>query len=105
MNNKITLIKLLVLVCAINSTAQSTIDTVLASIANNNKTIHANTQYWEVQKLQYKTGLTPYNPTAEFDYLIGSPATTGNQTDFTIAQSFDFPTTYAKKNQLSKQQI
>ncbi len=96
---------LLLLLLSIEVTAQSNIDTVLASIAKNNKTIQANFQYWEAQNLQYKTGLSLPNPTAELDYLIGSPANAGNQTDFTIAQSFDFPTAYIKKNQLSKQQI
>jgi len=104
MNSKITLIKLFALALAVNATAQSNMDSVLSSVLKNNKTIQANTQYWEAQKLHYKTGLSLPNPTAEFDYLIGSPATAGIQTEFTISQSFDFPTVYVKKNQLSKQQ-
>ncbi|MEK6614786.1 MAG: TolC family protein [Bacteroidota bacterium] len=99
------IIKLFVLSFIINTKAQSSADTVLASIAKNNKTIIANTQYCEAQKLQYKTGLTPYNPSVNYDYLIGSPNTTGNQTDFTVTQTFDFPTAYIKKKQLSEQQI
>lgn len=105
MNSKIILIKLFALTLAINATAQSNMDSVLSSVLRNNKTIQANVQYWEAQKLHYRTGLALPNPTAEFDYLIGSPANAGNQTDFTITQSFDFPTAYIKKNQLSKQQI
>lgn len=85
--------------------AQSNIDTVLSFISKNNKTILANTQYWEAQKLGYKTGLTPYNPTVNYDYMSGSPAIAGNQTNFTITQSFDFPTAYIKKKQLSEQKI
>lgn len=83
--------------------AQSTIDKVLSEIAKNNKTIQANTQYWNAQKVQYKTGNSLYNPTVEYDYLKGSPANAGNQTDIVVTQSFDFPTVYGKKNELAKQ--
>jgi outer membrane protein TolC len=83
--------------------SQSTIDKVLSEIAKNNKTIQANTQYWNAQKVQYKTGNSLYNPTVEYDYLKGSPANAGNQTDVVVTQSFDFPTVYGKKNELAKQ--
>lgn len=99
------IIKLFVVAFVINAKAQLSIDTVLANIAKNNKTIQAEKQYWEAQNLQYKTGLTPYNPTAEYDFLSGSPANAGNQQEFTISQSFDFPTAYVKKKQLANQQI
>ena len=83
--------------------AQSNMDKVLAEIAKNNKTILANTQYWNAQKVQYKTGNSLYNPTIEYDYLKGSPANAGNQTDIIVTQSFDFPTVYGKKNALANQ--
>lgn len=83
--------------------AQSNMDEVLNEIVKNNKTIQANTQYWNAQKLQYKTGNTLYNPTVEYDYLKGSPAESGNQTDIVVTQSFDFPTVYGKKNELANQ--
>lgn len=83
--------------------SQSTIENALTAIAKNNKTIQANTQYWNAQKVQYKTGNSLYNPTVEYDYLKGSPANAGNQTDIVVTQSFDFPTAYGKKNQLSDQ--
>ncbi|MDP2068686.1 MAG: TolC family protein [Lutibacter sp.] len=85
--------------------SQSNMDAVLAEIAKNNKTIQANTQYWSAQKVQYQTGNSLYNPTIEYDYLKGSPADAGNQTDIVVTQSFDFPTVYRKKNQLANQQI
>ncbi|WP_348814012.1 TolC family protein [Flavobacterium maritimum] len=83
--------------------AQSTIDNALIEIAKNNKTIQANTQYWNAQKVQYKTGNSLYNPTVEYDYLKGSPVNAGNQTDIMVTQSFDFPTVYGKKNALANQ--
>jgi len=102
----------LILVCSANIKAQdntgntqSSLEKTLAEISKNNKTILANVQYWEVKKMEYKTGLTPYNPKVDYDYLSGSPAGAGNQTDFAITQAFDFPTSYAKKKKLSNEQI
>jgi outer membrane protein, heavy metal efflux system len=93
------------LILSVNIKAQTTVDSVLSNIAKNNKAILANVQYWEAKKLEYKTGLTPYNPKVDYDYLNGSPANAGNQTDFAVTQSFDFPTAYSKKIQLSNEQI
>ena len=83
--------------------AQSSIDKILIEIAKNNKTIQSNTQYWNAQKVQYKTGNTLYNPTVEYDFLKGSPAQAGNQTDILVTQSFDFPTVYGKRSKLANQ--
>lgn len=96
---------LFLLISAFSSNAQSTVDSVLSAIAKNNKTILADKQYREAQKLGFLTGLTPYNPKVDYDYLKGSPANAGNQTEFAVTQSFDFPTAYSKKKQLSKGKI
>ena len=101
----ITYIILPFLILAIKVNGQTSIDSVLADIARNNKTIIANTKYWEAKTLEYQTGLTPYNPKVDYDYLIGTPSNAGNQTEFAITQTFDFPTVYARKKQLSNEQI
>ncbi len=88
-----------------DSISMNNIDNVLSAIAKINKSIIANQQYWEAKKLQYKTGLTPYNPFVEYDYLIGTPANAGNQIDLYILQSFYFPTAYIKKKQVADRQI
>jgi outer membrane protein, heavy metal efflux system len=90
---------------AIKVNGQTSIDSVLANIARNNKTIIANTKYWEAKTLEYQTGLTPNNPKVDYDYLIGTPSNAGNQAEFAITQTFDFPTVYARKKHLSKEQI
>lgn len=90
--------------CRVPLVAQSNLDQVLASVASNNKTLQAHAQYWEAQKASYKTGLAPTDPVVGFDYMVGSPAVAGNQTDFTVTQLLDFPTAYAKKQQLSREQ-
>lgn len=84
--------------------AQS-IDSALVEIAKNNTAIQGNIQYYNAQKVQYKTGNTLYNPTFDYDYLNGSPANAGNQTEVVITQSFDFPTVYGKRNQLANERI
>jgi outer membrane protein TolC len=99
------LITFALMVCSLQIRAQSGIDNVLSSIASNNKTLMANTQFWDAQKAGYKTGLSPSNPVLGFDYLIGSPAAAGNQTDLTITQSLDFPTVYARKGELADLKI
>ncbi len=105
MINKIINTVCFLMIIATSIKAQENIDDVLSEIAKNNKSIIANRQYWEAKKLQYKTGLTPYNPSVEYEYLVGSPVGAGNQTDFFVLQSFNFPTAYTKKKQVANQQI
>ncbi len=102
---KIMYIMLPLLISAMNLNSQTTIDSALVSIAKNNKTIIANTKYWDAKKMSYQTGLNLVNPKVDYDYMIGTPENAGNQTEFAITQSFDFPTVYAKKKQLSNEQI
>lgn len=103
MNNKLLICFVLLPLTTVY--AQSTIDNALTEIAKNNTAIQANTQFWNTQKVQYKTGNTLYNPTFDYDYLNGSPANAGNQTEIVITQSFDFPTVYGKRNQLANERI
>ena len=102
---KKTLFKFIMILFAVQVSAQSNMDNILSSIKKNNKKIQSTAQYWNAQKMYYRIGIYLPNPTVEYDYLKGSPANAGNQTDFTINQSFDFPTSYLKKRQLAEQQI
>ena len=95
------LIKLLILLLVVNSQGQSNLENVLASIEKNNKTLVSQRQYWEVKKLEFKTGLTLPNPSVQGQYLLGSPATAGNQTDFFAVQPFDYPTLYKQRRELA----
>jgi outer membrane protein, heavy metal efflux system len=83
--------------------AQSTVEAVLASISTNNKLLQAQVRHVEAQKAGLKTGLAPDDPTVGLDYMIGSPATAGNQTDFTLTQALDFPTVYAQRRALASE--
>ena len=55
----------------------------------------------EAEKLGNSTGNYPQNPEVEFHYLWSSPAAFGNRTDISIKQTFDFPTAYKYKNQIT----
>ena len=94
-----------ILLLSTQGKSQNSIDLVLANVAKNNKSILANQQYWDAKKLLYKTGLNPSNPKFEYEYLAGSGATGGDQVDYYVVQSFDFPTAYIKKNQVANRQI
>jgi cobalt-zinc-cadmium efflux system outer membrane protein len=85
--------------------AQNTVDVVVRQVEVNNKSILTNKKYWEAKQSEFKTGLTPYDPQVEYDYLFGSPADAGNQQDFSITQRLDFPTAYKRRRELSGQQI
>lgn len=84
--------------------SQTGVDSLLAQVKRNNKAIEANRQLQLARKAEFKTGLTPYNPTVEYDYLSGSPAGAGNQRDFAITQQLDFPSVYSSKRKLSDKQ-
>jgi len=97
------LIALLALL-ALTTNGQQSLDSVMASVGRNNKTLIAGAQYWEWQRLSFKTGTTLYDPNVSLDYMKGRPVTAGNQLDFTATQAFDFPTVYTNKKQLAKSQ-
>ncbi len=105
MINKIIYIACFMMLFASNIKAQNNIENVLLKIERNNKSIKANQRYVDARNLQYKTGITLQNPSVEYEYLNGSPANAGNQTDFLVKQSFDFPTAYSKKKQVAELQI
>lgn len=101
---KATIILIFVL-AVIHVKAQSGLDKILSEVERNNKSIAAEEQYFEAQKLSYKTGLNPENPRIEYDRLPGSPEGAGTQQDFSVTQEFDFPTSYEKRRVVSDEQI
>ena len=98
---KQTIIILLVVVLSSRLYGQSTIDNILRDIESNNTTLQAFEQQTEAQKLDNRTDIYLPNPEVGFGYLWGSPASTGKRTDFSVTQSFDFPTAYAHKSRIA----
>lgn len=84
-----------------NLLSQNNIDDVLTGIEKNNTTLSAFRKNADAGKIGNKTGIFLQNPEIEFNYLWGNPSSMGNRTDFSIKQTFDFPTAYGIKNQLS----
>ena len=96
------LIIILLLLVSVNAFSQASIDSVLARIEHNNTTLSALYKNMEADKTGNKTGIWLSNPEVEFNYLWGNPSAIGNRTDFAVSQSFDFPTAYAYRHQISE---
>ncbi|HOY07179.1 MAG TPA: TolC family protein [Saprospiraceae bacterium] len=90
-----------VLILTFQVGAQSSFQNILTDISDNNPDVRARQQAQDARISAYRTGITPYDPTLSFDYLIGFPRAGGNQADFLAVQSFDFPSVYAKKRALA----
>jgi len=82
--------------------AQASLDTLLNRVNKGNTDLIAASTLLQSQVLDARTGLTPDNPEVEIAYLWGTPEALGTRTDFTVSQSFDFPTVYTSKSKLSK---
>lgn len=82
--------------------SQNSVENVLMEVEKNNTTLSAYRKSIDAEKIGNKTGLTPLNPEVEFNYLWGNPTAIGNRTDFSIRQSFDFPTSYSYRNQIAE---
>jgi outer membrane protein, heavy metal efflux system len=96
----------IIISCFFTATAfsQNTVENILKSVEANNKSIQANKKFMDAKRAEYKTGLTPYDPFVEYDYMFGSPAGAGNQRDFAITQRLDFPSVYKRKKELASRQ-
>jgi len=81
--------------------SQST-EGIIAEVENNNTTLAALRKKADAERIGNKTGLTLKNPELEFNYLWGNPEAIGKRNDISIIQSFDFPTAYAYRNQISE---
>jgi outer membrane protein TolC len=81
--------------------AQSPMEKLLESIAQNNKSLKTTLGQVEADNLRQKTGIFLPNPTIEVNYMTGKPADLGNKTDFGVTQAFDFPSVYILQNKIA----
>jgi outer membrane protein TolC len=95
------LIIIAALVFSINVFSQESIENILSQIEKNNTSLSALRKSRDAEKLGNKTGIYLANPEVEFHYLWSNPSSMGKRTDFSITQSFDFPTAYKYNNQIS----
>ncbi len=80
---------------------QNTIDKILIEIEKNNTTLSALRKNIDAQKIGNRTNISLQNPEIGFNYLWGNPSIIGNRIDFSVKQTFDFPSAYTYKNQIS----
>lgn len=81
--------------------AQDNASVILSDIEKNNTTLQALKSQMEANVLENKTNIYLANPEVEFNYLWGKPSTIGNRKDFSVSQSFDFPTAYAYRSKIA----
>ncbi len=81
--------------------AQSAVESALREVEKNNTTLSALQKRTEANKLGNKTSIYLTNPEVELNYLWSNPSEFGNRTDFSIKQTFDFPTAYGHKKQIA----
>jgi len=93
-----------ILLFDVNLFSQNSIDNVIAEVQKNNTTLSALRKNADSELIGNKTGIYLQNPEFAFNYLWGSPANIGNRTDISVRQSFDFPSAYVYRNQISDYQ-
>jgi outer membrane protein TolC len=76
---------------------------ILAGVEKNNTTLISLRKSADAERIGNKTGLYPENPEFAFNYLWGNPESIGDRQDISLMQSFDFPSAYAYRNQISEQ--
>lgn len=84
-----------------SSIAQQSIDEAIAVIESNNPILKALKSETDAEIIGNRTGLYPANPEAGFNYLWGSPEVINDRKDFSIMQSFDFPTAYFYRSRIA----
>lgn len=81
--------------------SQGSLEEILSQIEANNTTLKALRMQNEADKIGNKTGVNPHNPEIEFANLWGNPSIIGLRRNFQVSQTFEFPTVYSYRRQLS----
>lgn len=87
-------------VCA--QSVEESIGRVLESVEQNNAALKARRNLTAAQSLEARTGNSLQNPEVAFGYKWGDPASLGHGGELTVAQGFDFPTSYIYRNRLAR---
>ena len=74
---------------------------LLADLEHASPVLQALKSAADAEKFSYKTGLVPEDPEVGFSYKWGTPKGVGNEVEFEVTQSFEFPTVYASAKKLS----
>lgn len=101
MKIKILLVVVLGAVC-LEGYPQNSLDTLLKLVVDNNQQLKAASHLYDAEVIAAKVGNSPPNPEVEYGYMWGTPDVIGERTDFTVTQSFDFPTAYTSQSKLTR---
>jgi len=93
------------IICISNVGYSQVPDSLLKNIELNNPTIKASLKWLEAEKARSRTGIYPNNPGFTYNYLWGSPDGIGDQQEFELTQSFQFPGYYFAKSSMQKMQF
>lgn len=89
----------------VSVSAQIDMDSLLSLVEANNKSLKALNELIDASSLEFRTGLTPADPIVEYGYYFGDNTAIGDQVEFSVTQSFDFPTVYSDRNKVSESRI
>ncbi len=92
----------LLLLATLSATGQESLDALLETVVENNRELQAAVNRYEADVLSFRVGNTPPNPQVEYGQLLADPRAVGKQVDFSITQSFDFPTAYTSQSKLRR---
>ena len=86
---------------AMSTMAQSPIESILQSVADNNNSIKATQQDVSAAQTELSAENCLENTSFEFEYLWAEKQVPGgNKYGFSIMQGFDFPTVYGQRRKL-----
>ena len=90
-----------ILIFSSNLFSQNDLEKAVREIDKNNTTLLALRKSIDAEKIENKTGNYLQNPDFEFNYLWGNNQLIGNRTGINLKQSFDFPTSYGYRKEIS----
>lgn len=96
------IILILIIFLSFSEIYSQNLDSVISQISKNNLTLKSLQKSYSADSVGNKTGIYLQNPEIEFNYLFGSPNVIGNRNDFSVSQTFDFPTAYTYKRQIAE---
>ena len=91
-----------IIASGMTSFAQNSIEQLLSDVEQNNTTLKALSKHIDAKHLEHRTGIFLPDPSFEYAYQWGDPASIGPKKNVSLRQSFAFPTVYAYQNQVSK---
>lgn len=95
------IIYLSLMLCVSQLTAQSPYGAILDDVEKNSSSLSALREQMEAQQLANRTGIFLTNPELEFNYLWASPSGVDDGVEYSLKQSFDFPSVYVYKGQVA----